>query len=100
MKKEGALLVHRVTCFIYTFVVGDRVRLSNRSFFAKGYSQFQSIIMNFRASMFKLPLFLLSVTANYCFAQTSLSFKTNQVDTLYGKAVYDPYRMLEDTGNA
>jgi prolyl oligopeptidase len=50
--------------------------------------------------MYRLPLIVLLITASSAFAQTSLSFKTNQVDTMYGKAVYDPYRSLEDTGNA
>ncbi len=33
-------------------------------------------------------------------AQSRQDFKTNQTDTFYGKIVSDPYRMLEDTGNA
>ena len=33
-------------------------------------------------------------------AQDRHDFKTNQTDTFYGKIVSDPYRMLEDTGNA
>lgn len=33
-------------------------------------------------------------------AQNRHDFKTNQTDSFYGKTVTDPYRMLEDTGNA
>src|SRR5688500_20144462 len=34
------------------------------------------------------------------FSQTYADFKTAQADTFYGKIVHDPYRTLEDTGNA
>jgi prolyl oligopeptidase len=37
---------------------------------------------------------------NTTFSQTYSDFKTAQADTFYGKIVHDPYRSLEDTGNA
>jgi prolyl oligopeptidase len=46
--------------------------------------------------LFLPALLLLNIT----FSQTYSDFKTNQADTFYGKIVHDPYRSLEDTGNA
>lgn len=54
--------------------------------------------------MYKTLLLLLLPLAN--FAQTPASnatpanFKTNFTETFYGRTVQDPYRSLEDTGNA
>jgi prolyl oligopeptidase len=47
--------------------------------------------------IFLLPALLL---LNTTFSQTYSDFKTAQADTFYGKIVHDPYRTLEDTGNA
>ena len=47
-----------------------------------------------------LLLFLNCLLFQIVPAQNRQDFKTNQTDTFYGKPVSDPYRMLEDTGNA
>ncbi len=50
--------------------------------------------------MFKLITISLLLIPFLSMAQTTLSFRSNHTDTFYNVAVPDPYRSLEDTGNA
>lgn len=45
-------------------------------------------------------LFFFSMIMLSGYAQNNAAFKTGTTDTFYGKVVSDPYRSLEDTGNA
>lgn len=45
-------------------------------------------------------LILFFFLLQFSLAQQRQDFRTNQKDTFYGKVVDDPYRSLEDTGNA
>jgi prolyl oligopeptidase len=50
--------------------------------------------------MYKFSLGILSTLLMFQGFSQSTSFKTSTVDTFYGNPVFDPYRTLEDTGNA